>query len=321
MSRASLSGKKSKSIDNTGFSPNSDAAGRRLINRDGTVSLRKKGIPFYERISIYHSLLRMPRLYFILTVFGIYTSLNIIFATIYFSLGPDSLEGTLLADSLSERYLQAFFFSSQTLTTVGYGHISPVGFVTNVVASIESFIGIMSFALVTGMFYARFSRPEAYIRFSDHFLVAPYREGKALMFRLATTKNNHLTDVEAEVTAAIHVTEHGKATTKFYQLALEFSKINSLGVSWTVVHPLDENSPFSDFTQQDFTAGRLELMITIRAFDDHFSNTVQQRTSYIQQEMVYGARFLPMYEQSKDGKYLHALLDKLNDTETVTWQH
>ncbi|CAG5003489.1 Inward rectifier potassium channel Kirbac3.1 [Dyadobacter sp. CECT 9275] len=319
MSRASLSDKQKKSVDNTGFSPNSAAEGRRLVNRDGSTNLRKMGLPFYERISIYHSLLRMSRVTFILTVFAIYTSLNILFASIYFFLGADSLAGSQSATSVLERYLQAFFFSSQTLTTVGYGHISPVGFVTNVVASIESFIGIMSFALVTGIFYARFSRPQAYIRFSHNVLIAPYKRGKALMFRLATYKNNHLTNAEAEVTAAVHLTENGKTQTKFYQLTLEMNKINSMAISWTIVHPLDDNSPFSGFTDQDFFEGKLELMVSIRAFDDHFSNTVQQRTSYTQQEMIFGARFLPMYERSENGQYTHVMLNKINDYEVVNF--
>lgn len=205
------------------------------------------------------------------------------------------------------------------MTTVGYGHISPSGFVTNVVASLESFIGIMSFALVTGMFYARFSRPEAFIRFSHNFLVAPFRGGRALMFRLATFKNNHLTDAEAQMTGAVRVEENGKIVTKFFPLVLEINRINSLALSWTIVHPLDEKSPFADYSEADFYNNKIELMVTIKAFDDHFSNTVQQRTSFARGEMIYGAKFIPMYERAENGKYTELRLNKINAHEKISW--
>ncbi len=253
------------------------------------------------------------------SVFGIYAVLNILFASIYVFLGPDSLYDLGSNQSMIGRYLTAFFFSSQTLTTVGYGHISPAGLPANIVASIESFIGIMSFALVTGLFFARFSRPKAYIRFSDNMLVAPYKGGRAIMFRLATYKNNQLANAETQVTAALHVLVNGKTETQFYPLQLEFSKINSLAISWTVVHPITEDSPFWNFTEQDFKQRRIELMISMWAFDDHFSNTVQQRTSYTKDELVFGARFLPMYNRSEDGKFTRVLLDKLSAYELTTF--
>ncbi len=319
MSKKPLHENQNKSIDNTGFSPANGAEGERLTNKDGSINLRKIGVPFYERFSVYHTLLGMSRGVFILTVFSIYTSLNIVFAIIYFLLGPESLAGTVPATTSLELYQQAFFFSSQTLTTVGYGHISPSGFVTNVVASLESFIGIMSFALVTGMFYARFSRPEAFIRFSHNFLVAPFRGGKALMFRLATFKNNHLTDAEAQMTGAVRVEENGKIVTKFFPLVLEINRINSLALSWTIVHPLDEKSPFADYSEADFYNNKIELMVTIKAFDDHFSNTVQQRTSFARGEMIYGAKFIPMYERAENGKYTELRLNKINAHEKISW--
>jgi inward rectifier potassium channel len=317
MTNQSSNSPQSNAIDNTGFSPNSSAEGGRLTNKDGRINLRKSGVPLYERISIYHSLLHMNHLVFTLTVFAIYTCLNLSFASLYYFIGIDHLNGTHPEGGFIEDFLQAFFFSSQTLTTVGYGHISPSNFVTNVVASLESFIGIMSFALVTGMFYARFSRPKAYIRFSPNLLVAPFKGGRALMFRLATYKNNHLTDADAQVTIAVHVQEEGKTVTKFYPLPLEINHINSLALSWTIVHPLDDNSPLRDYTEQDFMDCKIEMMITIKAFDDHFSNTVQQRTSYTQDELIYGAKFVPMYARSEDGHYTDLMLEKINLYEKV----
>lgn len=304
-----------KDVDNSGFSGNSGAEGARIINKDGSANLRKTGIPFYQRFSIYHTMLKMSRLKFLVMVFLFYTVTNLLFAGLYLLIGIDKLSGSVVGGSLPDHFLQAFFFSSQTLTTVGYGHIAPVGLLANMIASVESFLGIMAFALVTGMFYARFSRPRAYVRFSEKLLVSPFKEGRALMFRLATYKNNDLTDVEAQVTAAIHHVEQGKRVTRFYPLRLEISKINSLAISWTCVHAMNEESPFWQMTEAEMKHVAFEIMVTIKGFDDHFSNTVQQRTSYSWTDMVYGAKFVPMYERAESGAYTEVMMGRLGEYE------
>lgn len=232
-----------RDIDNTGFGPNSGVEGGRLINPDGSTNLRKRGIPIWERISIYHTMLQMKRSYFFLTIIVFYTTINLFFAFLYLFTGVQHLSGASGSQAFTDKFLEAFFFSSQTITTVGYGRVSPEGMVTNIIASTESLTGILSFALVTGLIYGRFSRPRAYLIFSPNILIAPFKEGKALMFRIATYKNNHLTDVEANITLALHVKENGKTVTRFYPLGLELAKINSLALSWTLVHHINEDSP------------------------------------------------------------------------------
>lgn len=138
------------------------------------------------------------------------------------------------------------------------------------------------------------------------------------MLRLATYKNNYLTDVEAMITTALHVQENGKYVTRFYQLPLQINKINSLALSWTLVHPIDENSPLHDFTEKDFYDSKIELIVNVKAFDDHFSNIVQQRTSYTYHELVYGARFQPMFRRAESGNGTILELDKINAYENVT---
>lgn len=306
-----------RDIDNTGFGPNSSVEGGRLINPDGSTNLRKRGIPFWERISVYHSLLRMKPGHFLLGIFLFYTSINLFFAIIYFLAGVEHLVGTDGASTVFDKFMEAFFFSSQTLTTVGYGRVSPTGLMTNTIASVESLVGILSFALVTGLIYGRFSRPRAYLLFSRNILVAPYKEGKALMLRMATYKNNHLTDVEANITLAIHEEENGKEVTRFYPLKLEIARINSLALSWTVVHHINEESPLHNYKKEDVAASKMEVIVSIKAFDDHFSNIVQQRTSYTYQQVIYGAKFLPMFERAKDGAYTLLELNKINAHEMV----
>lgn len=305
-----------RDIDNTGFGANSTVEGVRLLNPDGSTNLRKRGIPLWERISVYHTLLRMKPISFTLVVFLFYTSINLVFACIYFFIGVESL-GVEQGSGLFEQFLEAFFFSSQTLTTVGYGHMAPNGLLSNIVASTESLIGILSFAVVTGLIYGRFSRPRAYLLFSPNLLVAPYKDGKALMLRMATYKNNHLTDAEAGLTLAVHLNENGKQVTKFYPLKLEIEKINSMALSWTLVHAINEDSPLHNYTKEDVAETRMEVIVMVKAFDDHFSNMVQQRTSYTYQQVIYGAKFLPMFERGHKGSYTLLELNKINAHELV----
>jgi inward rectifier potassium channel len=306
-----------KNIDNTGFATNSSAEGARLTNKDGSVNVVKTGISFWQRLSLYHTLLRLPRLRFLLVVFLFYTTLNVFFATIYVLIGIEHLRGIDGTDTLTQ-FQQAFFFSSQTLTTVGYGHISPVGLWANIVASLESFLGILSFAMVTGLLYGRFTRPKAYLTFSKNVLVAPYKNTRALMVRVASYKNNHLTDLEAQVTLAMHVYENGKKVTRFFPITLEISKINSLALSWTIVHAINEDSPLYDMTFEEIKDANIELLYHIKAFDDHFSNIVQQRTSYNVPEIVYGARFLPVFHSAEDRSSTILELDKIGAFEPAT---
>ena len=306
-----------KDIDNTGFGANSNIEGGRLLNADGSANLRKKGIPIWERISVFHTLLRMKRSHFLIFILLLYTIVNLFFATVYFVVGVEHLLGGEEATDYFHKFMEAFFFSSQTLTTVGYGKVAPSGMFTNSIASIESLVGILIFAIMTGLIYGRFSRPRAYILFSPSLLISPYKEGKALMLRIATYKNNHLTDVEAVLTVALHLRENEKIITRFYQLPLEIAKINSLALSWTIVHYLNEDSPLWQFTKEQLSESKIEVIAIVKAFDDHFSNLVQQRTSYTWNQIVYGAKFLPMFERAGNGEYTILELDKINLHEAV----
>lgn len=310
---------RTKTVENTGFSNISGARGARLVNKDGSLNLRKTGLPFWEQISLFHTLIRMPTWKFLLSVFLFYGIANIIFAVLYMTIGVHNLQGidTQETDVLNG-FQQAFFFSSQTLTTVGYGHISPVGLKANIIASIESFAGILSFAMVTGLLYGRFTLPKAYLRFSENIIVAPHKGQRALMIRIASYKNNHITDVEAKMTLALRNTDDGKKVSRFFSPKLEISQITSLALSWTIVHLIDEESPFYEMGKEEILQADFEIMYHIKGFDDHFSNIVQQRGSYTREEMVYGAKFMPTFYSTEDGETTVLELDKLNLHEPVT---
>ncbi len=308
--------KRAKTDDNTGFGTNSNMYGGRLFNKDGTPDLYKTGITWLEKNSWYHTLLQMNRWQFLLTIFATYLLINLFFAIIYLIVGIDKLAGIMVETPL-EKFGEAFFFSAQTFTTVGYGRLAPTGFLMSFISSTEALIGLLSFALATGLLYGRFSRPQAFLKFSSHALFAPYKETVALMFRMTPFKNNHLTEAEVKVNLALMMDIDGKMTNKFYPLKLELEKVNALTLSWTVVHAVDEESPFFGLSKNELQTARAEVLVFVKAFDDTFSNTVVARSSYTANEFVFGGKFLPMYQRDEKRGKTMLEIDKLNDHEKV----
>ncbi|WP_284461356.1 ion channel [Chryseobacterium sp.] len=298
-----------KNTENSGFGSN---ASGRFINKDGLPNVQRTGVNVFNRLSWYHTMLNLSSFRFISYLVVAYILINLVFAMIYYIIGVEHLTGIDKSDPLNE-FIDVFFFSSQTFTTVGYGRIAPVGFMASLVATFEAFLGLLTFAIATGLFYGRFSRPRAYLRFSDIAVIAPFQDAVALMFRLAPYKNNALTDADVIVSAAIEVIENGVPKSNFYRLETHLSKINTLALNWTVVHKIDENSPFYGFSEEDFNATDIELIVQVRAFDEVFSNTVVQRSSYVTGEIIYGARFVPMYYPNKDNQTTILDLDKINE--------
>jgi inward rectifier potassium channel len=180
--------------------------------------------------------------------------------------------------------------------------------------------GFLSFALATGLIYGRFARPRSFLLFSDHALISPYKDGTALMFRFAPYKDNHtLTDVQIRVNVGLKVIQDDLTEEyRYYDLALERTKVESLPMNWTVVHPIDENSPFKGFNYKDMAAADVEVYVLIRGFDDVYSNFVQQRTSYTYHEIKFNGKFVPMYRESEDGKTTILELHKLNEYKDLT---
>jgi len=300
---------KQENAENSGFG--SRASGR-FINKDGLPNVRRRGINVFNRLSWYHTMLNLSSFRFITYLVMMYILINLIFACIYYLIGVEHLTGIDKSNPLDE-FIDVFFFSSQTFTTVGYGRIAPVGFLASLVATFEAFLGLLTFAIATGLFYGRFSRPRAYLRFSDIAVIAPFQDITALMFRLAPYKNNALTDADVTLSTAIEINEDGVTKSNFYRLETQLSKINTLSLNWTIVHKIDENSPFAGFTAEDFKNTNIEIIVHVRAFDEVFSNTVVQRASYVSREIIYGAKFSPMYYPDEENNSTVLDLDKINE--------
>ncbi|MFV5702652.1 ion channel [Flavobacterium sp. XS2P12] len=309
---------KAKADKNTGFGTNANSYGGRFVNKNGTANVEKKGMHILHRISWYHTMIDMPRWKFMLVLLLFYVGINFLFAFIYYAIGIENLNGIDTSGSDWVQFGQAYFFSAQTFTTVGYGHISPSGFMASLVSAAEALIGLLSFAIATGLFFGRFSKPTAFLKFSHNALIAPYGEITGLMIRTTPFKNTNFTDAEAKMTLGMSVEENGIMTNNFYSLELELDKINALTLSWTLVHPITENSPLYNFTSADFENTHGEILVFIKTFDDMFSNTVAIRTSYTFNEVVYGAKFEPMYARSTDNSKTILNLDKLDAFDNVT---
>ena len=303
-------------LDDLGFGSQPVMKNQPLINKDGTPNVRRTGLPFFNTANNYHTLITMSWAKFWLMVISAYVVINVGFAFIYMSFGPDSLNGTS-GDTPFNHFMDSFFFSAQTISTVGYGHISPKGMGTNSVAALESMLGLLAFALATGLLYGRFSRPSAQIVFSKNILVAPYLEnGKGIMFRLANLRRNMLIDLEVEIIFSFNETIDGKTIRRFYPLEVERSKVSLLTLNWTIVHPLDDNSPLKDMTQDDLMKTEAGFAILLRAFDDTFSQTVHSRTAYQYTDIVWGAKFKPVFDRDEDGRIV-LNLSKISDHELV----
>jgi inward rectifier potassium channel len=302
----------SRRNDDTGFGTSANSYGGRFINKDGSFNLTKTGQPFWKRTSVYYLLLNMPAWKMALLILIGYFVINVVFTCLYLLVGVQGLTG-LQTQSGFGRVLEVFFFSTETFTTVGYGRVNPTGLGINAIAALESLAGLLALAVATGLIFGRFARPKSFLAFSQEAVIAPYKDITAFMFRLAAYKeNHHLTNAEVTVNLGITV-QGGKAPEfQFFSLPLERSRVDTLSMNWTIVHPINDESPLNGFTAEDLKAVDAEVYVLVRGFDDVYSNVVQQRTSYVYQEIHFNVKFVPMYRESEDGKTTIMEVDKLD---------
>lgn len=270
----------------------------RLLNPDGTFNVQRTGLPFLRSLSLYHYLLTVPARRFYGLIALSYVALNFLFAWMYMACGPDALSGTS-AKTPAGHFAESFFFSVHTLATIGYGNVAPKNLAANILVMVEALTGLMGLALATGMLFARFSRPTADLIFSKRAVIAPFGNGKAFEFRLVNSRSNQLTNVHATV-----IFTKGRLGTKnrqFLELKLERASVMFLPLHWVVVHPIDESSPMWGMDAAQFAAEDIEFLILIEAVDETFSQTVQVRTSYKPDELVWNAKFADIFVPSNDG--------------------
>jgi inward rectifier potassium channel len=269
----------------------------RLLNPDGSFNVRRTGLPMLSSVNLYHTLLSMSWTTFLLLVLLLYFLSNVAFGLMYSSFGAEALVDTS-AEPQADLFIRGFFFSVQTFATIGYGTIHPVGFIPNMLVTIESYYSLLANALITGLVFARFARPTAKVLFSEVAVISPYRGIEGLMFRLVNGRN-----------------ENGRTVRRFDLLELERNKVTFFPLSWTVVHPIDDDSPLRGLTSQDFIRTDAEILILLTATDETFSQTVHARSSYKPTEIRCGEKFVSIYNQVEDGEPISIDVRKLSITE------
>lgn len=290
---------------------------KRLLNRDGTFNVSRRGISQWSTINLYHILLTLPWWNFFGLVTLFYLAANSLFGIGYLLCGPQALvapEGLMVEN----RFARAFFFSVHTMATIGYGNITPVGLAANLLVTFEALFGLLSVALITGILFARFSRPTAKILFSHEAIIAPYRDLTAFEFRITNARRNQLINLEAKIIyAQFEAGPNGNPIRRFYQLPLERDAVVFFSLSWTVVHPIDEQSPLYGKTERDVLDADGEFLILLTGIDETFSQTVHARTSYKADEIIWRARFADIYNPPTKTGSLTIDVRKLDSIELV----
>ena len=272
----------------------------RLINKDGSFNVHRRGYSLFRSHGLYHCLLNLSWPKFLAIMSGVYFAANMIFATLFFLCGPAALRG-LHATDLTTRITGTFFFSVQTLATIGYGVISPNGFLANLLVSIEAFAGMLGMAMITGLCFARFSRPTARLRFSRFAVIAPSRNHAAFQFRVVNERSNQIVNLEARIVMSRLEREGSNLKRRFYDLALERRQVLFFPLHWTVAHLIDASSPLYGMNAKSLAESNAEFLVLLNGTDDTFSQTVHARTSYKFDEVVWGAKFVNILEETPTG--------------------
>ncbi|MFN3487694.1 MAG: ion channel [Emticicia sp.] len=307
---------KERNRQDLGFGTKMTDRQTRLLTNNGNFNVKRVGQSFEAWLNLYNRLLTIRWGTFILVVLLVYLVLNLIFAGLYYRIGVEHLVGVDMTNARSQ-FWDAFFFSAQSLTTVGYGRIAPVGFAASFVAGIEALTGLMMFAIITGLLYGRFSRPNPRILFSRNAIIAPYLDTNALMFRMVNEKSNQIINLSVSLVFSKVEEKNGIRNRQYYGLTLERSKVNFFPTNWTIVHAITEDSPLYGETPESLAKADTEFMIATEGVDDTFADAVHKRHSYFYDELIWGAKFKPMLENNGDESYILDLR-KIHDFDLVS---
>lgn len=235
----------------------------------------------------YHFILTLtwPRFYALVIAF--YLAINLVFATAYW------LVDGCIANARPGVFADTFFFSIETLATVGYGAMFPATLYGHTVAAVEILVGLMSLAIVTGLIFSRFSKPTARILFSRRMVVRPFEGTQVLMLRAANERNNRI--VEANASLAMVRTEQnadGETFTRIHDLPLLRNRTPAFALTWTLIHRIDESSPLHGWTQESLLAARTRIMISITGHDETMAAAVHAYHDYLAEDLVFDSRFV-----------------------------
>ena len=269
----------------------------RLLNRQGGHNIERVGIRRALTRDLYHLLLATtwPRLLALLLT--LYLAGNCVFALGYLA-GRDAID-----NARPGSFSDAFFFSVQTMATIGYGKLAPRSLFAHALVTLETFVGLLGVAMTTGLIFAKFSRPTARVLFSRVAVVRPWNGIPSLMFRMANQRTNQIVEAELHVVMARdETTAEGESIRRFHDLELTRRQNAIFALSWTAVHTITERSPLYGASPESLAAAGAEIVVSLIGTDETFSQTVHARYSYVADEIVWNARFVDIISQLPDGR-------------------
>ena len=292
----------------------STASRKRLLNPDGSFNVRRVGLPWSEAVSLYHSALTARWTAFFSWVVLIYLGINLFFAATYMLCGDAAIVGTG-ATSMGGPFARAFFFSVETFATIGYGNISPAGMPALFVMTFEALVGVLAQALITGLFFARFARPTAAITFSKRAVIAPFRDGSALMIRMANGRKNELIELKASLSFSYVDASGGVPVRRYRALALDRAEVTFFPLAWTIVHPITPASPLWALDAAALHEKDAEILLLITGTDDTFATTVHARTSYKPDELDWDTKFTNIFLPPNAAGVMSLDISRLDETQ------
>lgn len=273
------------------------ASSTRIFARDGRIDIVPQGRKLARRRDLYHWFLSLRLWSLVGLCAAAYMLMNSFFALLYL------LDAEGIANARPGSFADAFFFSVQTMATIGYGSLYPKTVFTNLVVTVETVVGLLSFALITGLLFSRFSRPTARVLFSNVAVVTPFNGVPTLMFRLANERSNQL--LQAQISVILLRTERtaeGVEVRRQIDLKLVRDHSAFFSLSWTILHPIDESSPFWGQTPETLAAAEVELAVLLIGTDETFNQTVYSRFAYTAGEILWNRRLVDIIHRAPDGQ-------------------
>ena len=263
---------------------------------EGGLQFTATGLSVRRLTDVYHFFIRAPWRLLLLGMWLGYLLVNALFAGLYL-LGGDCISGAQAGEPLD-----MFWFSVQTLSTIGYGAMSPRTDYAHAVATVESFVGLVSVAMGTGLIFAKFSRPSARVAFSRRMVVHQHDGRPCLMFRMANERSNQIVEARLHVSVLMDaVTREGTRMRRFRPLHLERSSTPVFAMSWVAFHPLDEQSPLYGLSPEDVARRVASVVVTFTGIDDTFAQNVHARHAYMAQDIDFNHRFVDIIDRDARG--------------------
>ena len=287
----------------------SDPSRRRGITMNlGKTEVTKVGIPRFNWQDAYHIIMSLTWPQFFAGAVTVYLIANLIFASAYFA-GDHAINN-------AKSFADCFFFSVETLATVGYGNMSPATLYGHCVATAEIITGMMSMAVITSVVFARFSKPTARIMFSNVAVITTYNNIPTLMLRVANQRRSYILEAVASlVLVRDEETPDGHSLRRFYDLKLERARSPMFALSWQIMHLIDTNSPLHGVTAKAIEDGDMRLAVTLSGMDETFAAAVTARHTYAHEDIVFERRFVDIFSEGENRRHLYVDLSRFHELE------